>query len=319
MGPCRRGRPGRVGQMSIAFLFPGQGAQQPGMLHTLPAHPAVARTLEEVSAALGRDVRDLDTTLALQSTVSVQLALLTAGVSMARTFEAEGVEPATVAGLSAGAFGAAVTAGALDLGDAVRLLVLRGNAMAALYPCGYGIGAVVGLSEAQVADLIRPFPELWISGINAPLQIAIAGAVASIDKALDTALHRGARKAERLDVAAPSHCPLLQPVADRLEQSLRQVHLRPPRKTYVGNLPAHGLHTANEIARDLAQNIAHATRWFDASTVLRELGCRVFLEMPPGHILTKLAEETFPDVRAIASGATFWRTAMQSAIRASAE
>ena len=103
--------------MSVAFLFPGQGSQAPGMLHALPDHPAIVRTLDEVSESLGANVLELDSAEALQSTVSVQLALLASGVAMARALMEEGVQPEAVAGLSVGAFAAAVQSGAISLSD----------------------------------------------------------------------------------------------------------------------------------------------------------------------------------------------------------
>jgi len=133
--------------MSVAFLFPGQGSQVPGMLHILPDHPAIGRTLDEVSEGLGENVLELDSTEALRSTVSVQLALLASGVGVARALIAEGVEPEAVAGMSVGAFAAAVAAGALDLDDGVRLVKQRAEGMVKLYPKGYGLAAIVGLTE----------------------------------------------------------------------------------------------------------------------------------------------------------------------------
>ena len=111
--------------MSIAFLFPGQGSQSPGMLHALPEHPAVVRTLEEASQFLHRDALELDSPESLQSTVCVQLALLTAGVAVARALADEGVVPETVAGLSVGAFAAAVHCGVVSFPDALQLVRQR--------------------------------------------------------------------------------------------------------------------------------------------------------------------------------------------------
>jgi phosphoribosyl-dephospho-CoA transferase len=110
--------------MSVAFLFPGQGSQVPGMLHALPDHPSIARGLDEVTEALGENVLELDSSAALRSTVSVQLALLASGVAVARALVAEGVAPEAVAGISAGAFAAAEVAGVLNLADGVRLMKL---------------------------------------------------------------------------------------------------------------------------------------------------------------------------------------------------
>ena len=115
--------------MNVAFLFPGQGSQVPGMLHALPDHLSIARTLDEASEALGESVLELDSPEAFRSTVSVQLALLASDVAVARTLIARGVEPGAVAGMSAGTFAAAVTAGVLELADGVRLLKRRAERM----------------------------------------------------------------------------------------------------------------------------------------------------------------------------------------------
>jgi malonate decarboxylase epsilon subunit len=141
--------------MSVAFLSPGQGSQVPGMLHNLPDHAAIARTLDEVSESLGADVRELDSAEALKSTISVQLALLTSGVAVARALLEEGVKPEAVAGLSVGAFAAAIATGVLNLADGVRLVKQRAEAMVELYPEGYGLAAIIGLTEKQVSPWLR--------------------------------------------------------------------------------------------------------------------------------------------------------------------
>src|SRR5271156_1485036 len=133
--------------MSVTFIFPGQGSQSPGMLHHLPDHPAVVRTLDEISEVLHSDVRNLDSEQALESDVSVQLALLAAGVATARALMEQDLNPAAVSGLSVGAFAAAVTAGVLSLQNAAELVRLRAEQMMKLYPSGYGISAIVGLNE----------------------------------------------------------------------------------------------------------------------------------------------------------------------------
>ena len=134
--------------MSVLFTFPGQGAQKPGMLHTLPTHAETARTLAEATRALGRDVLALDDAGALRSTVAVQLSLLVAGVAMARVLAAHGAAPQLVAGLSIGAWPAAVVAGVLEFADAVRLVELRARLMEDAYPAGYGMTAIGGLASA---------------------------------------------------------------------------------------------------------------------------------------------------------------------------
>jgi malonate decarboxylase epsilon subunit len=290
--------------VSIALVFPGQGSQTPGMLHRLPDHPAVLRTIEEISAELGHDVRGLDSPEELRSTVSVQLALLTAGVGAARALEDEGVIPEAVAGLSVGAFGAAVHAHVLNLADSLRLVRQRAELMEKNSPDGYGLVAIVGLNEDQVGTLVReantPADPVYLGNVNAPEQIVISGSWTGMHKVSTAALKAGARKAERLNVPVLSHSPLLQPVADALTQTLKSIPLHSPRMVYVGNVNARAMRNAEEIARDLAGNIAHGVRWCEATTVLQELGCGFFIEMPPGRVLTGLARESTPQIRSIA-------------------
>src|SRR5271170_4645024 len=145
---------GRIANLNTAFLFPGQGAQKPGMLHELIDDPAVELTLDEISNVLKSDVRPLDSPEALNSTVSVQVALLASGVATARALQRRNVTCCAVAGLSVGAFAAAVVAEAIILKDAVSLVRSRAEKMERLYPVGYGLAAIVGLNERQVTAIV---------------------------------------------------------------------------------------------------------------------------------------------------------------------
>src|ERR1700735_506520 len=193
--------------MKTGLLFPGQGSQKPQMLHDLVRHPAVDETLSEIGEVLELDVQTLDTSEALQSAVSVQLAILTSGVATARALQQGGCEPLAVAGLSVGAFAAAVAADSISLSDAVRLVRSRAEQMEQMYPVGYGLSAIVGLSETQVAKLVdsentKEYP-VFVGNINAPRQIVIAGSNEGMEAVLEKARMQGARKAERLDVPVP--------------------------------------------------------------------------------------------------------------------
>jgi malonate decarboxylase epsilon subunit len=213
------------------------------------------------------------------------------------------VQPAAASGLSVGAFAAAVTAGVLSLQDAVELVKLRAAQMMKLYPDGYGLSAIVGLNESQVTKIVQAVTSVrnpvFVGNINAPRQIVIAGSNVAMDQVLDEARRQGASKAVRLHVSVPSHCPLLQPVADLLERRMSSMHLKAPKLVYVGNVTARAMHTKELIARDLVNNIAYGVRWHDATTVLKELGCNLFLEMPPGHILSDLAKENLKGIDAV--------------------
>ena len=305
--------------MSVALLFPGQGSQTPGMLHRLPDHPALRQTLEEVSAELGYDLYALDSQEALRSTVPVQLALLTAGVATARALEAGGVIPEAVAGLSVGAFGAAVHAQVLSLADAIRLVKQRAELMERYSPPCYGLTAIVGLKEDQVAGLIReahtPESPVFLGSVNSTDQIVITGSFSGMEKVGSAALQTGARKAERLDVAVLSHSPILQPIADVLTQTLQNIPLHPPRMVYIGNLRGRALRNAEDIAWDLANNIAHAVRWYETTIVLQELGCTLSIETPPGHVLTNLAKQSIPDMKSIALAESSLSYVIQQASR----
>jgi malonate decarboxylase epsilon subunit len=289
--------------MTIAFLFPGQGAQSEGLLHHLPQHSEVTRTIEEASEVLGIDIAALDNSVALQSTAAVQLALLIAGVATARALFAEDVHPAAVAGMSIGAFGAAVTCGTLSFADAIPLVRLRGELMQAAFPNGYGLAAIEGLEQVHVEGMVErarsaEFP-VYISNINAPRQIVVAGSDRALGAVTAEARQQGARRAERLAVSVPSHCPLLQPVADHLEQLMAGLALRPPSIPYLSNRGARPLYDTEAIREDLATGVAHPVRWYDTLEVMRELGANLFIEMAPGHVSTHLVAELFPEVRAV--------------------
>jgi malonate decarboxylase epsilon subunit len=289
------------------------------MLHQLPDHPAVQQTLEEVSTELGYDVRTLDSPEALLSTLPVQLALLTAGVATARALELEGVIPEAVAGLSVGAFGAAVHAQVLTLADGVRLVKQRAELMEQHSPEGYGLTAIVGLKEDQVTALIMeantPDDPVYLGNVNSADQIVISGSTTGMRKVANAALQAGARKVERLDVAVLSHSPLLQPVADTLARTLQNIPLRSPRMLYIGNLTARALRNPADIAADLANNIAHGVRWYESMIVLQELGCTLFIETPPGHVLTNLAKQSVLDAKSLALADTSLSYVVQQARR----
>ena len=293
---------GGTTDVNSAFLFPGQGAQQPGMLHELVDDPAVELTLDEISDVLSSDVRLLDSPEALNSTVSVQVALLASGVATARALQRQGVTCCAVAGLSVGAFAAAVVAEAILLKDAVILVRSRAEKMEQLYPVGYGLAAIVGLNERQVTTIVNAVhtaaTPVFVGNINAPRQIVIAGSIEGMQKVLEEASRNGARKAELLHVSVPSHCPLLSSVADSLRHQLNFMQLKPPKLPYIANVNGRAVRSASAVATDLANNIAHGVRWHDATIVAEELGCNLFLEMPPGHTLTDLAEENVPGVTA---------------------
>jgi malonate decarboxylase epsilon subunit len=274
------------------------------MLHDLPDDNVVFDVLERSAASLKMNPLLLDSEGALRSTSSTQLALLICGVAYARLLMSRGLAPHAVAGLSIGAYGAAVVAEVLSLEDALRLVMLRGKAMEERYTSGYGLAAIVGLDEKTVQRLVDAIAfdqtPLFLGNINGPKQIVVSGSDAALESMIMNSLSAGATKAELLNVPALSHCPLLQPIADMLRIEIEHLPRNPPTLPYISNVRGRTLRTAESILTDLTDNIAHGVRWFDATSVLEELGCNLFLEMPPGHVLTDLTKQNQPDVRSMA-------------------
>jgi malonate decarboxylase epsilon subunit len=269
------------------------------MLHALPDHPETARTLAEASAALGREVLALDSEAALRSTVAVQLCLLVAGVAMARVLAAHEARPGMVAGLSIGAWPAAVTAGVLPFQDAVRLVELRGRLMEDAYPSGYGMMAVGGLTRQQLEPLVAQVhgagKPVYLANLNGPRQIVIAGQEAAMEEVAGLALAHGAQRAERLAVAVPSHCELLDAQARTLACAMDQVALARPRIAWVSSSLARVLFDGRRIGADLAANMARPVLWADTVRHAWERGARLAVEMPSGSVLTRLTAPEFPD------------------------
>ncbi len=299
----------------LAFLFPGQGAQEAGYLHRLPAHPRVRQTLDEAAAVLGQDPLDLDREPALQSTLAVQLGLLVAGVAQARALEAEGVRPDAVAGLSVGAFGAAVACGSLDFGDALALVRLRAQAMQGAFAGGYGMLAVSGLRQRALEQVLRDIQasgggaseQAWLANLNSASQFVVAGREDVLDAVRDAARSAGARQVERLAVAVPSHGPPLAGVAAQLADALAALRLRDAAMPYIANTTARALRAAGDIARDLAEGVMRPVLWHDTNRQLLERGTRCAIEMPPGQALSTFLRNLNCQVQALASGTSSLR------------
>ncbi|MHC6225699.1 malonate decarboxylase subunit epsilon [Pseudomonas sp. X10] len=289
--------------MSSLFAFPGQGAQQPGMLHRLPDE--ASGYLEEASDVLGEAVLALDSAEALQSTRAVQLCLLVAGVASAHWLMQRSPEPDYVAGLSIGAYGAAVVAGALGFADAVRLVALRGELMQRAYPQGYGMTAIGGLDLGQVERLLAEVGgEVFIANLNADNQIVIAGSEVAMAAVAERARQRGPGVARRLAVSVPSHCRLLAAPARELAQAFAQVALRRPGIAYLSGSTARLLLDPERLREDLAFNMARVVDWRGTLRNAYERGVRLHIEMPPGNVLSGLARRVLEQGRVVAFDGT---------------
>uniref|UniRef100_C6BM20 [acyl-carrier-protein] S-malonyltransferase n=2 Tax=Ralstonia pickettii TaxID=329 RepID=C6BM20_RALP1 len=283
--------------MSVLFMFPGQGSQRVGMLHTLPDDPAVAQTLSEAGDVLSVDPLTLDTAEALRSTVAVQLCLLIAGVAVARTLVRQDAGPDMVAGLSIGAWPAAVIAGVLEFSDALCLVCLRGQLMEDAYPSGYGMAVTAGLTEPEVAAIVAQVNSAatpaYVANLNAERQIVVAGSDAALTQVMTRAHAAGASTATRLCMAVPSHCPLLDAQAAELATAAAKATAHPPQLTYVSSSRARALFRANLIVEDLAWNMARPVLWHDSLRHALERGARMAVEIAGNGALMRLAQPVF--------------------------
>jgi len=286
-----------------ALLFPGQGSQRPNLMGELARTSLGADLLVRASAALARDVLAEAATAGEQRGDLLQLAFYLRGVASARALERAHVGIDAVAGHSVGAFAAAVAADALAFEDGARLVALRGETMAAAFPSGFGMAAIVGLDEVDVARVVARSAgddALFVTNVNAPDNISISGTSAAIERALVAAAGVGARSVRRLDVSVPSHSPLLNQTRDVLARALSVVDVRSPSRVLVGGIDGRVLRDARAIREELSGGVAAPVRWADATRVLYERGVRLFVEAPPGDVLTRLASAAFPSARAVA-------------------
>ena len=303
--------------MRIALLFPGQGAQREGFLKRLPEHAAVHDTLAEAAEILGRDPGELDDAMALQSTVAVQLGTVIAGVAVARALAAEGLVADAVAGLSAGAFTAAVACEALTLSAALPLVQLRGECMARATPKGCGMVAILGLTERDAQQLIARVNErlpLYLASVNAPTEIVVSGEDTALALAAQYARAAGAG-ARTLRVTIPSHTPLMDGVSRALREAFERSHVAAPRLPYVTNHRARIANGGAQIEEDLILNVSRPVRWHDSVRLLYELGCRLYIQAPPGTVLSRLVKASCPRARSVALEETTLASALMLAHR----
>jgi malonate decarboxylase epsilon subunit len=313
--------------MSVALLFPGQGSQRAGMLQSLPDSPAAAQAYSEARDVL-RSFDDvpsqLDTSEALASTTNSQLALLIAGVVTARALvDDHALRVDSVAGHSVGAFSAAVLAGVLSLGDALRVVRVRGACMERACAGGaWSMAALSGLNLASTRRLLDTVATdadpLWIANINAADQIVVSGTRTALDTLRRHAPGAGARDLKVLDVTIASHCPLQAGTAQAVAHALAGTEHGEQRRSYFTNTTGRRVLRAPEkVIDDLAQAVQQPVRWYDAVRLMPELGITATIQVPPGHVLTAIVTRENPSMTNVAVDDTGLTTAVRRAARAS--
>ena len=283
--------------MSFAFVFPGQGSQSVGMLAALgAAEPVVKETFAEASQALGYDLWKLcqeGPEEALGATERTQPAMLAAGVATWRVWRQRGgVEPAAYAGHSLGEYSALVCSGALDFRTAVSLVQFRGRAMQEAVPAGHGaMAAILGVDDADVVAACKEAAAgdvVQAANFNSPGQVVIAGSTAAVDRAIEVLKGKGAKRAIKLPVSAPSHSALMQPAAERLAERLQSIDFDAPRARNVYNVDV-GTHGDAASIRDaLIRQLVGPVRWTETVRAIVAGGARAVVECGPGRVLTSL-------------------------------
>ncbi|MEQ8321097.1 MAG: ACP S-malonyltransferase [Rhodospirillales bacterium] len=288
--------------MSRAFVFPGQGSQAVGMGKELAdAFPAAREVFQEIDEALKQKLSALmfqgpEDELTL--TENAQPALMAVSMAAMAVLKAEGgIELKKVAdfvaGHSLGEYAALAAAGSISLADTARLLKTRGQAMQQAVPVGEGaMAALLGLDlekAREVVDEAAGDDVLATANDNAPGQVVISGKREAVERAVDVAKEKGAKRAMLLQVSAPFHCPLMAPAADVMAEALAAVDIEAPLVPLIANVTAAPVEDPAEIRRLLVEQVTGMVRWRESCITMREKGVETLVEVGSGKVLSGLA------------------------------
>jgi [acyl-carrier-protein] S-malonyltransferase len=299
--------------MSRAFVFPGQGSQAVGMGADLADAFATARDVfGEVDEALKQNLSKLmregpESDLVL--TENAQPALMAVSVAVVRIIEKDGGKPLSllashVAGHSLGEYSALAAARALELGDAARLLKLRGQSMQKAVPVGVGaMAALLGieLEPAQAACLEAAQGEIVaVANDNGGGQVVVSGHKEAVERAIEAAKARGCKRGMLLPVSAPFHCPLMQPAADAMEEALEKVALATPHVPLVANVLAAEVTNPADIKPRLVQQVTGLVRWRESVQYMKSAGVDTLVECGTGKVLSGLVKRIDREMNGVA-------------------
>ena len=290
----------------VAFLFPGQGSQQPGMGTDLLQDEEVSALCDRCASFADVDLRRLLTTAdddELRLTQNAQPALCFAGVALTLLLRRRGIEPAAAAGHSVGEYAALAAGGAVDAPHVLKAVVDRGRAMADAAPAGTSsMAAVLGLDAQAVEVALAGMNDAWPANYNTPTQTVIAGTMTGLEVATQRLQVAGAKRVIPLNVSAAFHTPLMAPAAERLRSALDRVEWRTPRVPVMANLTGRQHQGGDRIPHVMEMQLRSPVRWSACVASLLELGCDTFLEVGPKRALTGMMRELAPGRAAAAVG-----------------
>jgi [acyl-carrier-protein] S-malonyltransferase len=291
----------------IAFIFPGQASQYPGMGKELAENfPEARAVFDEADKTLGFSISQMcfaGSEEDLKQTANTQPAILTCSVAVQRVLAEKGVTPDFVAGHSLGEYSALVAAGALNFSDAVKLVRKRGAYMQEAVPAGQGaMAAIMGLSPAVVTDACKRAAEAEVcspANLNSPEQTVISGHASAVKRAVEIASQQGAKRAVILAVSAPFHCALMMPAQERLENDLRKTEFSNLHVPLVTNVDADTITKGEEAREALIRQVTMPVRWLDSMRLLIDEGVNTFVEVGPGRVLVGLLRQIERSVSAL--------------------
>lgn len=287
--------------MSRAFIFPGQGAQTIGMGKALAeAYPAARAVFDEVDEALGENLSALiwgGDIAELTLTQNAQPALMATSIAALRALETEGIgidSAAFVAGHSLGEYSALCAAGSLTLSDTARLLRIRGRAMQEAVPVGVGaMAALLGLDFAAATEVAQEAAQGEVcqaANDNDPAQVVVSGHKAAVERAVEIAKARGAKRALLLPVSAPFHCALMQPAAHVMAEALAAVNILNPAVPVVVNVRAEAVMEADRIRDLLVAQVTGSVRWRESVLWMEAAGVTEYWEIGAGKALSGMVK-----------------------------
>lgn len=279
--------------MKIAFIFPGQGVQYAGMGKEIYDKYSEAREIfYEANEALKLDIAKLcfeGPDEELMKTENTQPAILTVCVALTRVLQKKGINPDVTAGLSLGEYSSLVLSGGLDFKDAVKLVKNRGKYMQGAVPMGVGaMAAIMGLENNIVEDICKNASDIGIvepTNYNCPGQLAIAGEIKAVEKAIELAKEKGAKKAVLLPVSAPFHCSMLKPAGELLKRDLEYIKINELMIPVISNVTAQYV-KMEEVKDLLTKQVSHSVLWEQSIRKMIDDGVDTFVEIGPGKTLT---------------------------------